>query len=379
MASRNTGNSRNRKTNPYENFDRYNYVDRDIYSSSSGDQNQPMRRQPSGRASQNSREISSGRGRRRRKSGAKKGFLSFLAVLLVVALVGGGAFLLLTSRMHYEPADTEQYTVLPDDAPAWDVISDKKIVNVLLIGADKNKDGTNGRSDTMMLMSIDTKNKKIRLVSFMRDIYVDIPTVGWERLNAAFAYGGGALTMQTIENYFRIDIDRYVQVDFDGFEEIIDKMGGIDVEISDYEAEFINDKGAFDATAGVNHLDGEDALFFARMRKLDSDFGRTGRQRQVVLAMIDTFKQQNVADMVSLAYAYLPLVTHNLSEGEILQLAGVGAGLSKYDTETMQVPADGTYWDEYATINGMEGNMVLGVDFEANASQLREFLYGETE
>ena len=95
--------------------------------------------------------------------------------------------------------------------------------------------------------------------------------------------------------------------------------------------------------------------------------------------MIDTFKQQNIADMVSLAYAYLPLVTHNLSEGEILQLAGVGAGISKYDTETMQVPADGTYWDEYATINGVEGNMVLGVDFEENASLLREFLYGEIE
>lgn len=378
MANRNTRRPGSGSPDPYENFDRYHYVDRDIYSSSAGRQDVPQRAAAPGRRSaQDGREISSGR--RRKKAGAKKALLSFLAVVLVIALVGTGAFFLLTSRMNYEAADTEQYEELPEDAPAWDVISNQKIVNVLLVGADKNKDGTNGRSDTMMLMSIDTQQKKIRLVSFLRDTFVNIPTVGWERLNAAFAYGGGALTMQTIENYFRVNIDRYVQVDFDSFQEIIDKMGGIDVEISDYEAEFINSKGAFEAYEGVNHLDGADALFFARMRKLDSDFGRTGRQRQVVLAMIDTFKQQNIVDMTALVYEYLPLVTHNLSEGELLQLAGIGAGISGYETETMQVPADGTYWDEYATINGVDGNMVLGVDFEANASLLREFLYGDTE
>ena len=377
MANRNTMRPQNGRPDPYGEFDRYHYVDRDIYSSSSSTRrNTPQR--ASGPPRPSGRDISSGR-KRRKKSGFRKFVLSLFCLILIVALVGGGAFLLLTSRMNFEDTDTAPYEEIPEDAPAWDVASDEKVINILLIGADRNKDGSNGRSDTMMLLSIDTQQKKLRLVSFLRDIYVNIPSVGWERLNAAFAYGGGALTMQTIENYFRVNIDKYIQVDFDSFQEIIDKMGGIDVEISAYEAEFINSKGAFEAYEGVNHLDGEDALFFARMRKLDSDFGRTGRQRQVVLAMLEQFKEQNVVDMVSLMYEYLPLVTHNLSSGELLQLAGIGAGLSNNETETMQIPADGTYWDEYATIGGIEGNMVLGVDFDANASLLREFLYGASE
>ena len=133
--------------------------------------------------------------------------ISICCIILVLVLGVLVAFFALSARTNYEDADTSQYEEIPESAPAWDVALDEKVTNILLIGADRNSDGSNGRSDTMMLMSIDARNKKIRLVSFLRDIYLDsIPTVGGERLNAAFAYGGPALTMQTIENYFRINV-----------------------------------------------------------------------------------------------------------------------------------------------------------------------------
>ena len=329
--------------NQQESFDRYNYVDRDIYS----------------------------KGRKTPPKKKKHGCLTFFLVLVLIAgIVAAGFYGIFYKRMNYEAVDTSVYTGLTDEKPVGGVY------NILLIGADRNSDGSNGRSDTMMLVSVDTLDKTIRLVSFMRDIYVDIPTVGSERLNAAFAYGGASLTMQTIEEYFNVKIDGYIMTDFDYFVQIIDAIGGIDLEISEYEAEYINgEPDGFAAYAGVNHLNGTQALFFARMRNLDSDFGRTGRQRQVIEAVLEKFEELSMLDKLSTAYEFMPYVTHNLSSGQLLSLAGVGAQLFSYTIETMNIPQDGTWWDEYATIGGIEGNMVLGVDFEANAAALEAFLY----
>ena len=310
---------------------------------------------------------------RKRKKKSGKGCLRFFAVILILtAFVVGAIYGLPRLRMHYQEADTKPYA----DGDREELVSDKKVLNILLIGADRNSDGSNGRSDTMMLVSVDTENKKIRLVSFMRDMYVDIPTVGQERLNAAFAVGGAGLTVQTVEDHFQIRIDGYVLTNFEDFTHLIDGMGGIDVEITAYEAEFINSQAdGFQAEEGANHLSGSEALFFARMRKLDSDFGRTGRQRQVIISVLNALKQQSTVQKAKTVYAYMPYITHDLSSGQLVTLAGVGNSFSDYKIETMNIPQDGTWWDESVTINGIEGNLVLGVDFEANAEALREFLY----
>ena len=317
------------------------------------------------------------RARRRRRQLLHRVLLTVvLLVVGVVAAVGvGGKWIL--SQMPREEVNTEQYEAQPSEAPAWAMPTENGVMNILLLGADRNKDGSNGRSDTMILLSIDQTNKKLRMVSFLRDLYLDIPTVGYQRLNAAFAAGGAALTMQTIENYFRVPVDYYVQTDFQNFEKIITKMGGVDVELSQEEADFMNKEKGWDLKAGVQHLNAEEALYFSRIRDLDSDFGRTGRQRQMILCMIDTFKQLNITDMAGVVLDYLPYVTTNLSDGDLLGLASMALEIADYDVETMHVPETGTYEDIKVTLGSTPNQQVLKPDVEENARLLRNFLYGE--
>ena len=158
-----------------------------------------------------------------------------------------------------------KYTEQPSAAPTWDVINDDKVTNILLIGTDKGDDGLSSRSDTTMLVSIDNRTKSLRLVSFLRDMYLEIPTLeGKHKFNAAYANGGAALTMQTLENNFRIQIDKYVEIDFENFEQVIDKMGGIDIDMSAKSAAYENEVMGSNMHEGVNHLDGRLALYYAR-------------------------------------------------------------------------------------------------------------------
>lgn len=268
-------------------FDRYNYVDRDIYSSS-----------------HNGRHGVSGRPPKKKHTGRKIAIA--LTSLVLVAAIGAIIYALtIAGRIDHKEVDTSKYVQQPSAAPTWDVLSNEDVVNILLIGADKMDQGTQ-RSDSMMLVSIDKKTKTIHLVSFLRDLYLEIPTLGKDRLNASFSNGGAALTMQTLENNFRINIDKYIMTDFDKFAAIINKMGGIDVEMTQDEADYMNSHVQTHCIKGMNHMDGSSSLYFARIRTLDSDFGRTGRQRQVIESMLNKMKKQNVADLSKLMYDYAP-------------------------------------------------------------------------
>lgn len=347
-----------------QNYDQYYYT------------GEPRPSREPGRSTYQSRQRKHRKKVRRKRNGRRAVLVMLSLVLLLVACVGGYGIWML-SRINREEVDTEQYERQPSDAPAWTVANEDGIMNILLIGADRNKDGSNGRSDIMMLASVDQKNKTLRLVSFMRDLYLDIPTVGYERLNATFAYGGAALTMQTIENYFRVNIDHYIQTDFQNFELIIEKMGGVDVELSEEEAAYMNQEKGWNLEAGVQHLNAEEALYFSRIRDLDSDFGRTGRQRQMILCMLDTFKKMNVVDMAGVVADYLPYVTTDLSNSDLIGLASLVPDYPNYQVETMYVPYKGTYENIEVDLHGSQGNQVLKPDVEANAALLRQFLYGD--
>ena len=297
---RNSGRT-NRPPASDEDIDRYNYVNRDIYSSSKkskknggGDDLPP----------------------RKKKKKAKKIIIAIICVVVAI-IIGVVAFVaIMLSRINYKPVDTTSYVEQPSDAPTWDVISDNAITNILLLGVDRSEDGTAQRSDTMMLISINSKTKNLNMVSFLRDLYVEIPTAGKNKINAAYTIGsqsdvgGAGLTMQTIENNFRINIDHYVEIDFENFINLIDAMGGIDIEMTQDEVDYMSSwyYGEYgqpiSLQVGMNHLDGKGALTFARIRKLDSDFGRTGRQRQVMIAIFDKFKTLNPAQMTSVFYNY---------------------------------------------------------------------------
>lgn len=244
--------SRGANRRPGGEIDRYNYVDRDIYSNSDRDvyssagsarKSSPKRRPP------------------KKKKGKKVGAIVLAVVLLLCAGIYVYASSLL-SQINRDNTDANSYVQQPSDAPQWDVLSDKQVTNILLIGTDRVQDGIQ-RSDTMMLVSIDNKNKKVKLTSFLRDLYVEIPTIGKNKLNASYSNGGAALTMQTIENNFRINIDKFVSIDVDSFAEIIDKMGGIEVNISQAEADEMNRVMDAQMSAGTNHMRGTLALYYS--------------------------------------------------------------------------------------------------------------------
>ena len=347
-----------------DSMDRYNYVDRDIYSNSS------------------SQRRRSGKPPKRKGGCAKK----FFTTLLVLLLIGGGIafiyFHVMASRLNrsgnVNSAMLAKYVQQPAGAPSWDVKSDNDVHNILLLGIDENENGSDGRSDSNMLISIDGKNKKMRLVSFLRDSYLQIPTVGKNKLNAAYANGGVALTMQTLENNYRVNIDRYVSVNFNNFAAVIDKMGGLDVPMSAAACKQENENIRTHFKKGTNHLNGTQCLYYARIRKAtDSfghdDYGRASRQRQVVELMIEKIKKMNLVQSSKIMYDYLPYVKTNLTDGELAYLVSVGATLSSYQMETKQIPAEGTF-DDQKYVRGIGD--VISLDLKKNCTILRQFLYG---
>lgn len=354
----------NRTSAVNEDIDRYNYVNRDIYSSS-------RKSKKNGGGSDLPPQ--------KKKKKAKKIIIGILCIIVAI-IVGIVAFVaIMLSRINYKPVDTTSYVEQPSDAPTWDVISDNAITNILLLGVDRSEDGTAQRSDTIMLISINSKTKNLNMVSFLRDLYVDVPTIGKSKINAAYTIGsqneigGAGLTMQTIENNFRINIDHYVEIDFENFINLIDAMGGIDLEMTQDEVDYMStwyygEYGEYiDLQVGMNHLDGKAALTFARIRKLDSDFGRTGRQRQVMIAIFDKFKTLNPAQMTSVFYDYAQYITTDLSSGDILSLATQANTILNYEVQTAHVPEEGLYTE-------IDYNLVP--DLPATCASLREFLYG---
>ena len=176
-----------RKNYP-DDVDRYNYVDRDIYSNGGSHYADDSRYTGGGR-----------RGKKRnnrKKGGAKKVFFTILSLVLIIALGVGAYAMIMMSRLdRSDNTNTASYVEQPSAAPTWGVISDSKVTNILLIGTDKGDDGNSSRSDTTMLLSIDNTAKTIKLVSFLRDLYVEIPTIKKQKLNAAYSKGGAGLTM----------------------------------------------------------------------------------------------------------------------------------------------------------------------------------------
>lgn len=253
------------------------------------------------------------------------------------------------------------------------------VTNILLLGVDAREGETVSRSDTMMLVSIDRAHKKIKMTSFLRDSYVEIPEHGWNKLNAASTKGGVELVMNTIEYNYKIKIDNYMLVDFVAFEELIDAIGGVSVEVTEKEASYLNrtwqkwsltgNPLTFESGEAVE-LNGEEALMFCRIRKLDSDFYRTERQRRVI-SSVKNKVMANPLSVFDIAETVLPLVETDLSTASTMSL-GMGAVTSylKYDMAQQSIPADGTWHSERKSCGD---SLVFSID--ENAEILKNFIY----
>ena len=248
------------------------------------------------------------------------------------------------------------------------------VKNILLIGNDGRTATEKGtRSDTMMICSINTKTKEIKLTSLLRDTYVAIPGFSKNRLNAAHAFGGVSLLDETIEKNFGIHIDGNFAVNFESFVEALTQVGEVELELSQTEANAVNREGGFHVKAGKVSLKPEEALMYVRIRHTGGgDWERTERQRKFIIAAFNKVKSLSLSDMMSLANKVLPCLATDLSNGTILSyITEVGTGGYKLG-ETLRIPVDGAW--KYAMIN--EYMAVVLPDLQKNASALQEFIYG---
>ncbi len=227
--------------------------------------------------------------------------------------------------------------------------SDEALVNILLVGQDRREGEDRQRSDSMILLSMNPETNELSMISFLRDLYVQIPGYTDNRLNAAYAFGGFSLLKDTLYTNFGITVDGCIEVDFNGFKDIIDFVGGVDVELTEAEAEIVGDG----AVAGLNHLDGEHALIYVRIRKLDSDFGRTERQRKVLNAVFSKLKGTEMVELLGLVNDCLPIISTDMSDEEITSVAiQYAPALANLEISMYHVPENGFY--KNATVRGMD-------------------------
>ena len=249
--------------------------------------------------------------------------------------------------------------------------SNDNIINILLIGQDRRPGESRQRSDSMILCTINTEKKTLVMTSFLRDLYVAFPD--WNgrsyqdnRLNACYALGGMGMLNAALEKNFGIQVDHNMEVDFSGFKEIVSLFGGVSINLTKAEANYLGQG----LKEGVNFLNPEQALNYSRIRYLDSDFGRTNRQRKVILSLFNSVKNMNVSELTNLVTTILPMVSTNMSDADITNyMMKVLPILSELQITTQHIPADGTYRNVY-----IRGMAVLVPDLPANIAILKETL-----
>ena len=225
------------------------------------------------------------------------------------------------------------------------MLPDSSVKNILLLGVDarSDDDAKKSRADTMMLISVDSKHKTIKMTSFLRDTWVYIPAKGSsQRLNAACSYGGYSGVCDTIEYNFGIKIDGYVVADFSLFNILVDSIGGVKVNVTKKEANEINSHkkryGNVKIKSGKHKLTGEQALAYCRIRKIDTDFMRTKRQRTVMRSIIKGIKKSGPITLMKMAKGAAPYIETNLTKGEIKRIAFKALMCLKNDMAESRVP-----------------------------------------
>ena len=271
------------------------------------------------------------------------------------------------------PADIpEEYTAVEEEIENGDqaelIEKEDHVINLLLIGQDRRPGEGRTRSDSMILCTIDTQKKTLVMTSFLRDLYVDIPdwngrTYLDNRLNACYAFGGMGMLDLALQNNFGVQVDHNLEVDFSGFEEIINIFGGVTIHLTKAEANYLGGN----LKEGSNFLTPEQALSYSRIRYLDSDFGRTNRQRNVLTALLNSVKGMSTDQMTQLVNKILPMITTDMSNADITNyMMKILPILPELEITTQHIPANGTYRSCY-----VRGMAVLVPDLEANRAILR--------
>ena len=258
---------------------------------------------------------------------------------------------------------------------------DDMIANILVMGVDDYQPNDPGRTDSMMLVTIDTRHQQLKITSFMRDMYVAIPGYSSNRINTAYFLEGPSLLVSTIEANFGIDIDRWVVVDFSAFNEIIDAMGGVEITLTQDEANLVNHYSGdprWNLSEGTFVLSGAQARYYSRIRAIGDDFERTQRQRNVFSSIVNKFKSSDIGTINNVLYNTLNLIQTNMSRNYILSLASQSLTYLNYDLHELRIPGDNQYQSTYVNISGYS-SAVLVPDREACSESLVQFVFGDAD
>ncbi|MCI7020677.1 MAG: LCP family protein [Clostridiales bacterium] len=289
--------------------------------------------------------------------------------------------------------ETEPPTTTPEDT--WpQVVSDQNITNIMLVGQNYREDEPNKLSDTMLLCSINRETNTLTMVSFLRDLYVPLPAYaghsgGRNRINVCYALGstwkrssegGMEMLAKCIEQNFGVHVDHTIEVSFDTFAEIINAMDGVDVVLTQEEAEYLTDHvgyvGSFQE--GENALMGYDALAYARIRKIDGDRQRAARQRTIVSSLIDKCRKMGLLELHDLATQILPLIITDMTSAEITDYLWELIPMVKdIKLASLTIPVDNetlphSMWSKTLDLYGypssvLECNLTLNAEYLQNA------------
>ncbi len=334
---------------------------------------------------------------RRSKLKRKKKSNKVLKRCLAAFIILGTLFLLIFGTRFgrgilYRMASSYVYGALVHDDEAIDALNqnnnvivgrqEEGVINILLFGIEEINGARN--TDSMMIASVNSNKKTVKLVSLMRDTYVVVP--GWKstKLNAAYAKGGAELLIKTIEENYKLHIDAYASVNFESFEKIVDSIGGVTIELGKEEAKYLRRTNYISnpeyrtVQAGENNLNGNQLLGYCRVRKVktlggaNNDYGRTVRQRRAMNAIFDKVKSQNIFKTASQANKWMGYVTSNITKDQIEDIVSTVMENGINTIDTLRLPVDGMF-DDPKSYQGVTYPLVL--DWDKNIEELYRFLY----
>ena len=313
--------------------------------------------------------------RRKKKSWSttKKGVLSLVMVLVI--LIGSvlGFYKHIKNKIYVK----KEPSISNNDSEFKEV---EGITNVLLIGVDARDLDEPCRSDSMIIATLDNNNKNVKLTSLFRDTLVDIPGHGEAKLNSAYMLGGPELLIKTVKETYNVSIDKYIIINFWGFETIVDYIGGIEVDVKDYQLEELNkyigeSTGGNDCPvekAGIQTLNGKQALSYARIRyNVGDEYERTDRQREVIFKVIEKLQNTKPSKYLGVMNTMLEYIKTNIDPLEALNMAYTIYKFPSLDVEQLQIPLVALS----ETRNYKELGSVFLMDRLQNASILYNFIY----
>ena len=289
----------------------------------------------------------------------------------------------LTSEAESELIAQQQEAILNT---ADQMFQTKNTYNILLLGVDRRDQSWNGNSDVVMLVTVNMEKQKIYMTSFLRDLYVNISGIGVRKLNAASANGGPELAVQTLEENYQVQIDNYAVVDFNAMIDVIDALGGIDLEIDEAERVTANDyitcmcqdneedpEPHYIKEAGFVHLSGYQAVGYARNRYTGkgSDFRRTQRQRNVMTAILKKVQSGSYDSLTDVVKSIMPYITHDITQMEMIGILMKLNTWIGYDTVEQHIPYDNEYY--------VENEILIPKDMSDTITKLNGLLYGDLE